>query len=190
MIRTGIVLAGGKSSRFGSNKAIFDFQGKTMIKHSVDLLKLFCDCILISGDNEEYYRYDYPCIPDKYGSIGPLGGIISCLEKSDAEEFMIVTCDMPLLTPDLLAKLLLHHERGKITIFKDASGRLYPFPLILQKQHQIQLKTLIINHKFRLQDLLNSIELNAVLISDNDLKSLANINSQDDVLKIKQRTEN
>lgn len=188
MMRTGIILAGGKSSRFGSNKAIYDFQGKTMLKHSLDLLKPFCDRILISGDKEEYYRYDYACIPDKYGMIGPLGGILSCLEESETEENIIVTCDMPLVTKDLLAKLILYHKNGLMTIFQDTIGHLYAFPLIIQKRHQPRLKILINNGKFKLQELMADISYNSVLISDKEENLLANINSQDDLLKIEKTT--
>lgn len=187
-MRTGIILAGGKSSRFGSNKAIYDFQGKTMLKHSLDLLMPFCDRILISGDKEEYYKYDYACVPDKYGMIGPLGGIISCLEESETEENIIVTCDMPLVTKDLLGKLILYHKNNLITIFQDTIGHLYPFPLIIQKCHQARLKVLINNGKFKLQELMEDIGYNSVLISDKEENLLANINSEDDLLKIEKIT--
>lgn len=184
MKRTGIVLAGGRSSRFGSNKAIYDFQGKTMLKHSVDLLRPFCEHILISGDKEEYYRYDYPCIPDKYGEIGPLGGIASCLDESDSEENIIVTCDMPLITSDLVAKLLVYHQPGKVTAFIDSHGRIYPFPLIIQKSHTSSLRRQIDERKYQIQELMDEVGFTPVLLKEEELLCLANVNSKDDLQKI------
>ena len=184
MICTGIVLAGGRSSRFGSNKAIYDFQGKTMLKHSIDLLQPFCNKIIISGNKEEYYLYNYPCIPDKYGEIGPIGGIVSCLEESKSENNIVVTCDMPLITEDLIARLLMNHQNGKITIFEDAQNKLYPFPIILEKQHIDPIKTLISNRHFKLKDILDGIGYTAIQLSKNETPLLANINTPDDLLKV------
>lgn len=182
---TGIVLAGGRSSRFGSNKAIYDFQGKTMLKHSIDLLQPFCDKIIISGNKQEYSLYNYPCIPDKYGEIGPIGGIISCLEESQFENNIIVTCDMPLVTADLIARMLEKHQDGKITVFADDQNKLYPFPILIQKQHIDSIKSLIQTHHLKLTDILDEVGYTAIQLAKNEMPLLANINSPDDLLKVK-----
>lgn len=180
----GIVLAGGKSSRFGSDKAISMFQGKTMLKHSVDLMKQFSDRVLISGDKEEYNIYGYPCVPDIYKGIGPMGGICSCLKESDAPLNIIVTCDMPLVTSDMIARLVESHEFGKATVFEDYDGYIYPFPVIFEKGHLSALEQQINAGNCDLKSALKACGTTKILLKKEEVGCMANVNSKDELVRL------
>jgi molybdopterin-guanine dinucleotide biosynthesis protein A len=77
---TGIVLAGGKSSRVTGNKSLLLYQGKPLIQHAVDILSKVCDKVIISSNNNEYDFTGYEVWPDEISIQAPMVGIYSCLK--------------------------------------------------------------------------------------------------------------
>ncbi len=177
---TGIVLAGGKSKRFGSDKAIFDFQGKSMLKHSIDLLQSFCHAIYVSGDRDEYSRYGYNCVPDKYLDYGPLSGIATLLEKSTTKQNLVVTCDMPLVNEKILTRLLEAHRENKITIFSHRGHDFY-FPMVIDKSYEKKLCEIIARGSQNISTLFAENDVIKVEISEGDLNCMININEKSDI---------
>lgn len=100
----GVVLAGGRSSRMGTDKAFLQYRGKPLIEHMRGLLKeAGAKDVLVSG-----WLAGYPCIPDEEKFQGPamaMRHVLKCLEKSDVSGVLFVPVDMPALTPDLLREL-------------------------------------------------------------------------------------
>jgi molybdopterin-guanine dinucleotide biosynthesis protein A len=72
---SGIILAGGKSSRMGQDKGLMLFRGKQMVQYSIELLNLFTSQILISSNNQEYNQFGFPVVSDIYKECGPIGGL-------------------------------------------------------------------------------------------------------------------
>ena len=99
---TGIILSGGKSTRMNTEKGLCIFKGKPMIEHIIDVLKPICSEILISANNEQYDYLGYKTIADRYSGIGPISGIYSGLEASQTDNNMILSCDMPLVSVDMI----------------------------------------------------------------------------------------
>ncbi len=103
----GVVLAGGRSSRMGENKALLDFHGKPLVDHMIDLLhQSGVSDVYVSGDLE-----GYNCIPDQAPYAGPaaaMAGVLDSLKEFDGVVFVPV--DMPLLTPEVLQGLMQHDE--------------------------------------------------------------------------------
>ena len=101
----GAVLAGGKSSRFGSDKALAELHGRTLIARAVETLEGFCDKVIVVG------RPSAPAqtIPDwPRPDMGPLGGIAAALRLAQDEDYAtVLTCgvDSVALPDDLLAIL-------------------------------------------------------------------------------------
>lgn len=103
---TGVVLAGGKSSRFGQDKGLYVYQGKPLVEHSLSILQSICNELFISTNKSEAYSvFDVPCIPDKYMESGPLGGIHSALLHTGNEKTAIISCDMPNIPAQLFSKM-------------------------------------------------------------------------------------
>ncbi len=99
-----IVLAGGRSSRMGEDKASLLYEGKTFLRHQLEKGQaLGITDILVSG----YRGQDcaFPVIPDRYAQKGPLGGIEACLREAKEAKCLVVTVDVPRLPLSALEKL-------------------------------------------------------------------------------------
>ncbi|MAE09309.1 MAG: hypothetical protein CL661_11185 [Bacteroidetes bacterium] len=104
---TGIILAGGASSRMGKDKGLCEFQGKALINYAIDVLTPICGKILISSNNVvEYQKFGYQVVIDEHKNIGPMGGIYSSLRKSSTKHNLIISCDTPFLSTQLLEYIL------------------------------------------------------------------------------------
>jgi molybdopterin-guanine dinucleotide biosynthesis protein A len=97
----GVVLAGGLSSRMGSDKALLPFQGRTLLQHQVELLSPLCMRVLVSG-----YYVGFDCVPDITERCGPLGGIYSVAKQFPNTALLVIPVDMPQLTQTQLHTLL------------------------------------------------------------------------------------
>ena len=101
----GAVLAGGLSTRFGSDKAMAQLDGRTLLARAVDTLGGWCDHVVIVGRE----RGPAPCIPDwPNAQMGPLGGIAAALRQAqDCDYDSVLTCgvDSLDLPEDLLHRL-------------------------------------------------------------------------------------
>lgn len=108
----GLVLAGGKSSRMGQNKALLSYRGQRLVDWMVNVLVLTIrdsSKVLISGRIA-----GYSCVEDEVAEQGPLEGLRCALKKiKDGEALVVVPVDMPLLTPDCLAELMSPSGAGK-----------------------------------------------------------------------------
>lgn len=99
----GVILAGGKSSRFGSNKALALHQGATLIQTITRRLAgLFPETLLITNTPEDYGFLGWPMAADQYQNCGPLAGIHAALRTISQPRAFVCGCDMPLLNPELI----------------------------------------------------------------------------------------
>jgi molybdenum cofactor guanylyltransferase len=108
---SGYVLAGGGSTRFGRDKALVEVGGKPMLARMCELLRGVVSEVTVISDPEKYANLGLCCVADRWPGAGPLGGIITALEdagarKESPEWNLIVSCDMPFLTPEWLAYLV------------------------------------------------------------------------------------
>lgn len=101
------ILAGGKSRRMGTNKALLRLgeHEPTMIECVVARLGEagFRHPLIVTNSPEEYAFLGLEMVPDEVPGAGPLAGILSALTHSQSEHALVVACDMPLLNPALLA---------------------------------------------------------------------------------------
>lgn len=116
---TGIILAGGKSSRMGSNKSLLQLNGKTLIEHTASLLKsIFGRVILITNNPEEYTYLKLETFTDIYTAKGPLAGIHAGLMNSHTDRNFIISCDIPLITSELIKYLVQYKTPHPITVVR------------------------------------------------------------------------
>ena len=103
---TGVILAGGQSSRFGSNKALALWRNKFLIQHVSDVLAtVFNDMLLSANSTGQYEFLRLPVVLDRFQNMGPLAGIHAALRHSRNPWIFAVGCDMPAITPDLITGL-------------------------------------------------------------------------------------
>ena len=157
---TGVILAGGQSSRFGTNKALALLRGKFLIQHVRDTLaSVFDDCLLITNTPEEYMFLNMPMIKDRYQNMGPLGGIHAALHHSRKPWVFIIGCDMPAVTPEVITFLCsLAKKEFDAVIPCLETG---PEPLC-GLYHKTALETIELelkNHKTRIKNLLEVLSV-------------------------------
>jgi molybdopterin-guanine dinucleotide biosynthesis protein A len=100
---TGIVLSGGQSQRMGSNKALMELDGQTLIARALDQLSRLCDELIISANDIELYAHlPARVIPDVIPGRGALSGIHASLAAMRHERAIVVACDMPFLSLSFL----------------------------------------------------------------------------------------
>src|SRR4051812_31899843 len=102
---TGIILAGGKSSRMGYDKGLAVLNGSKMIDQVYASLKKVVDKVIIVSNTDSYNYLNVPVYQDLYKDKGPIGGIYTGLSHSTTEKNIIVACDMPFVTEAFLKQL-------------------------------------------------------------------------------------
>jgi molybdopterin-guanine dinucleotide biosynthesis protein A len=103
---TGVILAGGASSRFGSNKALALLHGVPIIRHvAATLEKIFPQHLLVTNSPDTYRFLGWPMIGDIHAASGPLAGIHAALLNIGGSQAFIAGCDMPRLDARLIAYL-------------------------------------------------------------------------------------
>ena len=114
---TGIILAGGKSSRMGTNKALLKLGEKSVIEKLADKMKeLFSEVIIIANTPEEYNFLSIPIFKDIYEYKGPLAGIHSGLIHSSTKQNFIISCDIPLMTRKMIEYIVNYKSAHPITV--------------------------------------------------------------------------
>lgn len=104
---TGIILAGGRSSRMGTEKGLVEVDGKPMISHVIVALKeLGVTNIKICANDTRYEQFNYPLIKDVVKEKGPIGGIYSALLDSTTDKNLFLSCDIPNISVQILQYLL------------------------------------------------------------------------------------
>ncbi len=104
---TGIILAGGKNSRMGTNKAFLKLDGILLIERIKAVLnELFPEIIIVTNDPLSYTRlFSAVIVTDIYKNKGALGGIYAGLFFASENHAFITACDMPFINKDLIAHL-------------------------------------------------------------------------------------
>ena len=104
---TGFILAGGKSSRYGSNKALVEVDGIRLIERAVRVMKaVFQRIVILTNTPADYAFLDLPMEGDIIKGLGPIGGLYTGLELMSEEAGFFVACDMPFLNEDLLRHMV------------------------------------------------------------------------------------
>lgn len=118
MFKTAIILAGGKSSRMGENKALLPFGDRPLIQRVVDEVRPhFDDLILVTNQPESYMAMeDIRLVSDVHPNQGPLGGIMSGLLASRGRHNLVVSCDMPFLNHMLLDYMWTLRNWGDVVV--------------------------------------------------------------------------
>ncbi|RMG31606.1 MAG: molybdenum cofactor guanylyltransferase [Methanobacteriota archaeon] len=153
---TGIILSGGDSTRFGSDKALAPFLGTSFLLRQLGLLEKVCSKVFLSVKNEEklteYRRHiiegwkleklpDWLSFvvdsPDFY-SRGPAKGVFSCLKKATSEYILVIPVDMPFIEIahlSFLQKLFKKKQINKeiaLVGWKQKNGKI-PYPFFMGK---------------------------------------------------------
>ncbi len=105
-----VILAGGKSSRMGDNKAMLKWNGSTFLQHSVFRMKqLGIENIFVSGNYAREYKIE--SVDDIYPDRGPLGGMHACITKANTPYCFVVPVDAPNIPLFVLEEMISYHQK-------------------------------------------------------------------------------
>ncbi len=120
----GFILAGGKSSRMGRDKALLDWHGRTLVSHMIHVLEAATDEVQVVGRDS---------LPDRVPGRGPLSGIATALEVSSTDANLILAVDLPFLSKDFLLYFRSRIERSRRRLFACKIGSHFPLCLGVRK---------------------------------------------------------
>jgi len=123
---TAFVLAGGKSSRMGSDKAFLRLGDETLLSRALKVAGTVAEEVRIVGDAKKFAPFGR-VVEDVYHDRGPLGGIHAALSSSSTELNLMLAVDLPFVDPKFLEYLLLRaRESGAMVTLARAGGGLQP----------------------------------------------------------------
>jgi molybdopterin-guanine dinucleotide biosynthesis protein A len=130
---TAFVLAGGKSTRMGADKAFLDFDGRTLLDHALDRVREVSARVCIVGDPKKFGNYG-ETLQDRYPNCGPLGGIEAALASTATELNLVLGVDLPLIEVAFLKHLLSRARATRATVtVPRAAGGLQPLCAVYAK---------------------------------------------------------
>ena len=130
---TGVLLAGGNSSRMGRNKALMPLAGHRLVDRCLAVLRgLFDDLLIVTNSPDLYADLGVRMVPDLVAGKGALGGIHSAIRHAATPYCLVVACDMPFLKADVL-RYLVEQRSGYDVVVPSVHGRPQPLHAVYGK---------------------------------------------------------
>ena len=185
----GVVLAGGKSKRFGEDKSNVKLNGKTLLEHTLNKIKSKFNTIIIVSNNK--ILKDYITIKDCIdGQLGPLVGVLSAMKwiKKNNQPFKWVAtfpCDTPFFNSSLIDKFIESSKLNDSPLYfaKSEKKRHNIFGLWSLKLIEILEKDIINNNHRKVEKWANKIGVKTINISYKELDPFFNINTKEDLVE-------
>ena len=117
----GLVLIGGKSTRMGTEKYQLAYNGKAQYLHVIDLLTEIDIPTYVSCNAQQIDQIEKATqiIPDEYQAIGPMGGILSAMRFNPKASWLVIACDLPLISSNTIEKLIANRKQdADVTTFQ------------------------------------------------------------------------
>lgn len=178
------VLAGGRSSRMGADKALLPFRGRTLLERALDLARTVTASPRIVGSREQYSAYG-EVIEDAYPGQGPLAGIHAALRASGTDFNLVLAVDTPLLQPEFLRHLGSRAEStgAVVTVPRTAEGQLHPLCAIYRRSFAGIAEAALRERRNKIDALFSLVTVEYVGISGSgfDENMFANLNTPQDL---------
>ena len=175
------ILAGGKSSRMGSDKALLTLEGKNFIQMLMDELDFFPEKLVARGKNPECAGTGWKVIDDIYPERGPLGGLHAAFTFSRSGALFFVSCDMPLLKRSLVFRVLeMLTEETDAVISVTNDGRKHPLCGVYKKTVLPVLTEQLESGNNRIMSALEKLAVKYIFLDEEDSRMLKNINTPDE----------
>ena len=181
---SGIVLAGGNSSRFKTDKALLKWDGEPLLLRQVRLLKSLLEEVIVAGGKRR--RVDGAiAVEDLIKGKGPLGGIHAGLKASSNDYNLIIPCDLPFLRGEVLSMLLDEIDGRSWVILPVVRGYVEPLVGVYHRGCLPHIEELLKSDRLKVTELLSLVPFKLipeerVLRVDPDLRSFFNLNTPRD----------
>lgn len=177
----GLILAGGKSTRMGTDKGQINYHGMSQVEYLSLLLKPFCDDVYVSLRSDQKSVYTIQSIEDSYQGFGPMSGILSAFKYNPNAAWLTVATDLPMITDASIKNLVHRRDPTKIASCYKQSKSKFPDPLFTiwePKAYLTLLSFLSLGYSCPRKVLINSdvevlpIEDDQILLNVNDPETM------------------
>jgi len=160
----GVLLAGGMSSRYGSPKAFARLNGEHFYEIAYKALESVCQHVIIVTRQEliAWFQSDLHIIVDHplYVGDGPLAGIYSAMEHVEADTYVVLPCDMPLITVHVLDHLVNCHENNvSVAAY---NGKIQPLVSVWNYNMKNNIYIALENRQFKMKEFLSKVRAKQV----------------------------
>jgi molybdenum cofactor guanylyltransferase len=181
---SGAVLAGGRSSRFGRDKALEVWEGQTLLEHALTSLEDCTERFIVGGTSERYGFAGVPIHTDLEAHQGSLYGLARALEIAQSDRVAVMACDMPGLTRAFW-NFMTSLEPAQIVIPENADGFLEPLATIYGTSCLPTIRTALENNQLRMTGWHDGLEVRIVSWTELEprfgSKLFRNVNTQADL---------
>lgn len=182
---TGIILAGGKSERMGTDKGLLLFKGKPFISHIYEAMKpIVGNNIIVVSSNAAYDKLKYNRIEDLIADKGPIGGLYTALKQSKTKLNLVLSVDVPLITTELLEWLLKNNDESYLMTQLQAHEKASPLIAVYDRALRIPLGELLAGNQLKLSSLVDDINHQTLEVPKKWSAQLQNINTNEDYQKL------
>jgi molybdopterin-guanine dinucleotide biosynthesis protein A len=132
---TAFILAGGRSTRMGTDKAFVKYDGRTLLARTLNLARSITPMVFIVGSREKFAQYA-PVVEDIFCDCGPLGGIHAALKTSSTELNLMLAVDTPFISSAFL-QYLINQAQGApeaTVVVPRGGGRRQPLCAIYRRE--------------------------------------------------------
>jgi len=178
---TGIILAGGKSSRMGTEKGLIIYKNKPFVEHIIEAMSPLVDNIIIISNNKAYESFGFKCYEDLIKNTGPLAGIYTGLRYSKTNNNLIVSCDIPLIKTVVLQKLIDQKNDASEVIQLQSQGKNMPLIALYKKSCEVIFMEELHQNQKKVQKALKKCNVKTVIIDGSMEQVTANINTPEDL---------
>ena len=186
---TAIILAGGKSSRMGTEKGMLSINDQTMLEHICKQLRgTFSQILISAGDAEKYSFAGFEVVRDKTPGQGPLMGIASALEASANEINFVVACDIPHIEMDCVRKMLTEARGADIVVPTTGDKKYEPLFAIYRKSALDAIKRTLRKGERKISEVFDKCEVKYIDLGKADW--LININTLAEYEEFQRRQNN
>lgn len=178
---TGVVLAGGKSTRMGRDKGSVRFRGKPLVCHALHTLGSVVSELLLSANEPVYKRFHDRVVHDLHPDLGPAGGIVTAMHHSRTPYLLVMPCDMPFVPPGFLRRLIEKAEKDIVVPVHE--GRTEPLLGLYALSIKPQLESFLNKGNRSLQGFLRWMDVQRVPVrtSQGEGDPFRNLNSPADL---------
>jgi molybdopterin-guanine dinucleotide biosynthesis protein A len=187
---TGVILAGGKSTRYGRNKAFAEIRGIPLVERVITVMGSVFERLVISTNSpQEYAHLGLPMVEDLIKGLGPLGGIYTGLNFIPDPAGFFVACDMPFLNASLL-RLMVETWDDCDAVVPKLGWMFEPLHALYAKTCLRTLKEGIDSRHYQIVESfpkmrIRFVDEEVIRALDPDLRCFANVNRPDDLSGMK-----
>lgn len=179
------ILAGGKSSRMGSDKGLLSLNNEVFVERIGKQLNKITNSVYVITSNEAYKNLNLNCIEDVFPNKGPVGGIYTALTHSENEQIIIISCDTPLINHEVILWLIKEHENNTSMItFPSFESKDYPLIGIYSKNLATIFLEAIQQDSLKLRSVLQNINCSIVALPAKFRDNILNINTKEEYCKL------